>query len=413
LYDNRLLSKAAAFPGTPRDKRELEFFDAGFDATWELDLFGRVRRSVRRRPTPKPPQPKPTASMCSSAVTAEVARNYLELRGQQNQLAVARKNAEVQKETLQITDDRLRGGRGTDFDVSRSRSLLNLTLSTIPPLEAGIQKTIHRIAVLTGQQPTDSRFRSFCARTRFRLSCLSSHSTVLKRCFVVVRMFAPPNVPSPPRLRASVSPQADLFPRVSFVGSVGLQADTFAGLGQSGADRWNFGPRITWAALDLGRVLARIKARRRSRRRIARDLRTHRAPRSGRNGERARRFWTRAIATAVSRNFRPGQSRRRRISRINVSKEASQIFSACSTPNARCSKRRIDSPPARRDRHSFRRRLQGTRRRCAGCRRKAIAGVPARFAGEVIGDAEIRNERRIDILGESGNKLSSERRWHG
>jgi multidrug efflux system outer membrane protein len=53
---------------------------------------------------------------------------------------------------------------------------------------------------------------------------------------------------------------ADLFPRVSFVGSVGLQADSFSGISQSGADRWNFGPRITWAALDLGRVLARIKA---------------------------------------------------------------------------------------------------------------------------------------------------------
>ena len=53
---------------------------------------------------------------------------------------------------------------------------------------------------------------------------------------------------------------ADLFPRVTFIGSVGLQAETFAGLGKNGADTWNFGPRITWAALDLGRVQARIKA---------------------------------------------------------------------------------------------------------------------------------------------------------
>lgn len=53
---------------------------------------------------------------------------------------------------------------------------------------------------------------------------------------------------------------ADLFPRVTFIGSVGLQADTFAGLGKSGAGSWNFGPRITWAAFDLGRVQTRIKA---------------------------------------------------------------------------------------------------------------------------------------------------------
>src|SRR6185295_12576628 len=52
---------------------------------------------------------------------------------------------------------------------------------------------------------------------------------------------------------------ADLFPRVTFIGSISLQAETFAGLGQAGADSWNFGPRITWAALDLGRVQARMK----------------------------------------------------------------------------------------------------------------------------------------------------------
>src|SRR5712691_10727247 len=53
---------------------------------------------------------------------------------------------------------------------------------------------------------------------------------------------------------------ADLFPRVTFVGSVGFEASTFAGLEKNGGDTWNFGPRITWAALDLGRVHARIKA---------------------------------------------------------------------------------------------------------------------------------------------------------
>ncbi len=53
---------------------------------------------------------------------------------------------------------------------------------------------------------------------------------------------------------------ADLFPRVTFIGSVGLQADSFVGLGNGGAHTWSFGPRITWAALDLGRVQARIKA---------------------------------------------------------------------------------------------------------------------------------------------------------
>lgn len=257
FYDNRLLSKSAAFPGTPREKRELEFFEAGFDATWELDLFGRVRRSVEAANAQVAATEADRLDVLV-IVTAEVARNYLELRGQQNQLAVARKNAEVQKETLQITDDRLRGGRGTDFDVSRSSSLLNLTLSTIPPLEAGIQKTIHRLAVLTGQQPTTlvSDLSATAALPNIMPLALDSPEELLRRR---------PDVRAAERSLAASTARigiatADLFPRVSFVGSVGLQADTFAGLGQSGADRWNFGPRITWSALDLGRVLARIKA---------------------------------------------------------------------------------------------------------------------------------------------------------
>src|SRR6266496_4182504 len=151
-YANSLLSKAAAPPGTPRDARESELYDASFDATWELDLFGRVRRSVQAANAQFAATDATRLDVLVS-VTAEIARNYLELRGVQNQLAVARRNADVQTETLKITQSRLEGGRGTDFDVSRSRSLLNLTLSTIPPLEAAIQKTIHRIAVLTGQQP--------------------------------------------------------------------------------------------------------------------------------------------------------------------------------------------------------------------------------------------------------------------
>src|SRR5438552_7707963 len=152
-YENGLLSKAAASPGASRGAREFELYDASFDATWELDLFGRVRRSVQVA-NAQLGSAEATRLDVLVTVTAEIARNYFELRGLQNQLAVARKNAGVQTETLKITQSRLEGGRGTDFDISRSRSLLNLTLSTIPPLEAAIQKTNYRIGVLTGKQPT-------------------------------------------------------------------------------------------------------------------------------------------------------------------------------------------------------------------------------------------------------------------
>jgi len=257
-YENGLLSKAAAPPGASRGAREFELYDASFDATWELDLFGRVRRSVQVA-NAQLGSAEATRLDVLVTVTAEVARNYFELRGLQNQLAVARKNAGVQTETLKITQSRLDGGRGTDFDVSRSRSLLNLTLSTIPPLEAAIQKTIYRIAVLTGKPPTDltSELTAPAPLPSVMPSiALGDPATLLRRR---------PDIRAAERSLAAATAQigvatADLFPRVTFVGSVGFQAETFAGLGKSGADTWNFGPRITWAALDLGRVHARIKA---------------------------------------------------------------------------------------------------------------------------------------------------------
>ncbi len=256
-YENGLLSKAA-LPGATRGARESELYDASFDATWELDLFGRVRRSVQAA-NAQLGSADATRLDVLVTVTAEVARNYFELRGLQNQLAVARRNADVQTETLKITQSLLDGGRGTDFDVSRSRSLLNLTLSTIPPLEAGIQKAIYRIAVLTGEQPTALTSDLSAAEPLPPVMpniALGDPATLLRRR---------PDIRAAERSLAAATARvgvatADLFPRVTFVGSIGLEAETFTGLGKSGADTWNFGPRITWAALDLGRVHARIKA---------------------------------------------------------------------------------------------------------------------------------------------------------
>ncbi|MEY2429362.1 MAG: outer membrane protein multidrug efflux system [Verrucomicrobiota bacterium] len=256
-YANRLLGKPAVPPGTPRDARLADLYDASFDATWELDFFGRVRRSVQAANAQVGSVEAARLDVLVSVI-AEVARNYFELRGSQNQLAVARKNADVQTETLKITQSRLEGGRGTDFDVSRSRSLLNLTLSTIPPLEAAIQKSIYRIAVLTGQQPTALTPELSAPEPlppAMPALALGDPAALLRRR---------PDIRAAERSLAAATAgigvaTADLFPRVTFVGSVGLQAETFAGLGD-GAETWNFGPRITWAALDLGRVQARIKA---------------------------------------------------------------------------------------------------------------------------------------------------------
>jgi multidrug efflux system outer membrane protein len=135
--------------GGSEGDRELDLVDAGFDASWELDLFGRVRRSIEAR-TADVQAAESALHDALVVVQAEVARNYFELRGTQERLRVARRNAENQEATLELTLALLHGGRGTDLDTSRARAQLTTTLATIPPLEAAVKHAIHRLGVLTG-----------------------------------------------------------------------------------------------------------------------------------------------------------------------------------------------------------------------------------------------------------------------
>src|ERR1700739_346118 len=128
------------------------FYDAGFDAFWELDLFGRVRRSVEAQ-TAEVQGAEAGLRDAQVSVTAEVARTYFELRGAQAQLAVARRNVDNQRETLKLAETRLEAGRSTELDTAHAGSQLSSTLATIGPLEAQVARAIHRLAVLTGREP--------------------------------------------------------------------------------------------------------------------------------------------------------------------------------------------------------------------------------------------------------------------
>src|ERR1043165_6527618 len=115
-YVNTRVSKdrVFGFPGVPRSQ---ELYDVGFDASWELDFFGRVRRSIQASTAEEQASEGNRRSVQVSLVS-EVARNYFELRGAQNELAVARRNAENQRETVNITQARLEGVFDKPFAVA-------------------------------------------------------------------------------------------------------------------------------------------------------------------------------------------------------------------------------------------------------------------------------------------------------
>src|SRR5205814_9275219 len=85
--------------------------------------------------------------------TEELARSYFELRGAQEQLALARRNADNQRRTFEITKARRDAGRGSSFDTERAQALLSTTLASIPAHEAQVAAAQYRIGVLVGRPP--------------------------------------------------------------------------------------------------------------------------------------------------------------------------------------------------------------------------------------------------------------------
>ena len=238
--------------------RGLSLYNAGFDAYWELDFFGRVRRNVEAVHDEVETQDASLRDITVSLI-AEAARNYFELRGLQRQLEVAEKNAVNQAETLSLTRVKLDNGRGTELDTSRALAQLETTRATIPPLRTAIAAAIHRLGVLTGQMPD-------------ALTQTLSQPLPLPKAPETIQIGNPgellqrrPDIRVAERTLAAATARigvavGDLFPRVTFVGTLALESSSLSAMTGPGTDSYSFGPKISWAFLDMGRVYARIKA---------------------------------------------------------------------------------------------------------------------------------------------------------
>jgi outer membrane protein, multidrug efflux system len=246
----------ASFPIVAGRFPDQDIWDGGFDATWELDLFGRVRRNVQAQGAFVAVNQEDLRNFQVS-ITAELARSYFELRGAQERLVVARQNAENQQRTLQVTRQRLEAGRGTAFDTERALAQLNFTLASVPVFEAQVRQAEYQIGVLVGRPPAAIAGELDAAAALPQLpasvSVASPDSVVRRR----------PDVAAAERQlavqRALVgAAKADYLPRVTVGGSAGYTASSLGGLGDNGTFRYAVGPVITWPALNLGRVKARV-----------------------------------------------------------------------------------------------------------------------------------------------------------
>lgn len=227
----------------------------GFDAAWELDLFGRVRRGTEAA---RADAAAARASLHEAQVlvAAEVARNYFEWRGSSQQLDVARRNRDTQAETLRLTQIRSSAGVGTDLDVASAQARLSATEAGIPLLETSRRRAEHRLAVLLGQRPgawQPPAPADIAALSR--ALPVGEAGELLRRRPDIARAAAELHAAT---ARVGVA-SADYFPRLSLAGFAGFSAGSFNDLGAA-SRAWSVGPTLSWAAFDLGSVAARVDA---------------------------------------------------------------------------------------------------------------------------------------------------------
>jgi outer membrane protein, multidrug efflux system len=261
-YTDALISQQQfpEFPGIPESARHFDTAAAEFDALWELDLFGRVRRNVEAARADVGGV-QAVLQDARVSIIAEVARNYLILRGLQEQQALTLRNAENQLNTLKLTRIRLEAGRGNELDTSRAEAQWATTRASLPTLDSSIATTMYRLSVLTGRQPTELNTVLSASAPAPALPAsipIGTPGQLLRRrpdVRVAERQLAGATA----RIGVAVG---DLFPKVTVVGTFGYQAPSFASLGEGDTRFYSFGPSISWPAFDLGRVLARVSASR-------------------------------------------------------------------------------------------------------------------------------------------------------
>lgn len=232
-------------------------FQVGLDAAWELDIFGGTRRNVEATDADLQAAVEDRRDVLVSLV-AEVGNSYLNLRGFQQQIAIARKNLEAQKHSAEITRKRYEAGFVGKLDVADSYAQVATTESQIPVFESSAQGTIYSLSVLLGREPAalaeelagDAPIPSAPPEVPVGLP-----SDLVRRRPDIRRVEAQLHAAT---ARIGVA-TADLFPKFSLTGSAGFASTDINSLLNWTSRAWSYGPSITWPIFTAGRITWNIE----------------------------------------------------------------------------------------------------------------------------------------------------------
>lgn len=243
--------------GFPRSERS---YQAGINASWELDVFGRVRRSIEASRADAAATAHDIAAM-QVVIVSETARTYMQLRGTQERLRIARDNVARQQETLDLVQASFDAGRGTPFDTARAQAQHDTSFATVPVLERDIAVAEHRLAVLTGRVP-----EALIAQLDRPAPLPTTPAAIDPDTPASLLRRRPDVAAAEARLHAATAnvgvATADLFPKFSLGAAFGGQTFKGGSLVSAAGMTSMVALGIDWSFLDVGRVRARLEASR-------------------------------------------------------------------------------------------------------------------------------------------------------
>ncbi len=244
-------------PGFGTQRVAYDTYQAGFDASWEVDVFGGVRRSVEAA---RADLGASEASLRDAQVSlfAEVARNYFALRGTRQRLAIAQRNINNQADTLKLIEARAQIGTASEQDVASASAQLSAAKAQLPVLDTQAHGYEYRLAVLLGERPGELDVD--VSPTTFKpiatVLPIGDAGDVLSRrpdVRIAERQYAAATA------RIGVA-KADFFPHISLGGFVGFLAGQSNDFGGPATRAFSFGPSITWNGLNVERVRSNLHA---------------------------------------------------------------------------------------------------------------------------------------------------------
>lgn len=242
-----------------RSRASGNLYQAGLDAAWEVDIFGGVRRDIEAAEADIEAAIEDQRDV-QVTLGAEVALNYIDLRGFQQQIVIAQDNLKAQQHSAQLTRERFQGGFVSGLDVANADAQVATTASQIPLLEASAQQTIYSLSILLGLEP---------AALLDELSAASSIPAGPPGVPIAVPSELLRRRPDIRRAEAQIHgatarigvATADLFPRFSISGSMGYRNSQVNSLTDWKNRFWSLGPSASWTIFDAGRIGSNIEVK--------------------------------------------------------------------------------------------------------------------------------------------------------